>query len=171
MSDRLLESLPTDIERPATRAADLASDLAWAVATRVRNTVSDVEALVRSMSLDPNRVAVEYAYLLIAITQFCIDAGIGDRAAREQLSRAFESAVLSVKALPASERGLPLRRHAYGDALSNPHPDFGRAYSVGRVFARYCDAGPDVAVIEFGARTYMEQLPPMLGRLRSLTVV
>jgi hypothetical protein len=170
MSDRP-ESLPTDIDRPPTRAADLASDLAWALATRLRSTGGDVSALARSMSLDPNRVAAEYAYLLVVITQFCIDAGLSDPQAREALATAFESAAQSVAAPRASERGMHLRRRAYGEALANPHPDFGRAYSVGRVFARYCDAAREIAVIEFGARTYMEQLPPMLGRLRSVTVV
>ena len=169
MSHRL-ESLSTDIERPAARAANLASDLARALATRVHSTAADVNALVRSMSLDPARVGAEYAYLLIVITQFCIDAGVADPPARAALTGAFASAVQSVATLRASERGIHLRRHAYGDALSNPHPEFGRAYSVGRVFARYCDASHEVAVIAFGARVYMEQLPPMLVRLRGVRV-
>jgi hypothetical protein len=170
MSDQL-ESPSLDAVRPAARAADLAADLASALATRVYSTADAVQTLVRSMSLDPTRVAAEYAYLLIVITQFCIDAGVNHPHARAAVDRAFESAVQSVAALRASERGIRLRRHAYGEALSNPHPEFGRAYSVGRVFARYCDASLEVAVIDFGARTYMEQLPPMLGRLRSVTVV
>jgi hypothetical protein len=169
MSDRLT-SVSADLERPVTHAADLAADLAWALATRVHSTTDDVNALVRAMSLDPTRVAVEYAYLLIVITQFCIDAGVDAAHGRAALAKAFESAARAVASLRASERGIQLRRHAYGDALANPHPEFGRAYSVGRVFARYCDASHEVAVIDFGARTYMEQLPPMLGRLRSVTV-
>ena len=170
MSDRL-KSFSIDDVRPTAAAADLAADLASALATRVHSTADEVQTLVRTMSLDPVRVAAEYAYLLIVVTQFCIDAGVDEPQPRTALGRAFKSAVQSAAALRASARGIELRRHAYGDALSNPHPEFGRAYSVGRVFARYCDASLEVAVIDFGMRTYMDQLPPMLGRLRSVTVV
>ena len=47
----------------------------------------------------------------------------------------------------------------------------GRAYAIGRTFARHCHCSHEVAVIEFGARAYMEHLPPMLALVRGVTVV
>lgn len=170
MTDRLEPPLP-GVDLPAERAADLAADLARAVLTRLGSSADDVGALASAMSLDPARVRGELAYLLVLITRFCIDVGVAEPGASPRLAAAFEAAVLSADTLGLTPRGLRVRRREYRDALSNPHPEFGRAYSVGRVFARYCDASHEVAVIEFAARTYMDQLPPMLGRLRSVRVV
>ena len=73
--------------------------------------------------------------------------------------------------LAITPRGLRVRMRDYRDALQHPHPEFGRAYSVGRVFARYCDASRELAVLEFAAHTYMGQLPVMLARLRGVRIV
>ena len=58
----------------------------------------------------------------------------------------------------------------YQHLLSQPHPDYGRAYGMGRVFARLCGASHDVSVIELGATAFVEQLAPILGLLRSVRV-
>ena len=112
---------------------------------------------------------VVLAYLLVVTTAFCIDAGVGDQAVRAELQSAFRGEALSSTPLGLTDRGLRTRSRAYRDALAHPHPELGRAYSVGRVFARYCDASHEVAVIEFAARTYMAQLPAMLASLRRVT--
>jgi len=73
----------------------------------------------------------------------------------------------SWRARPAD---LDARTPAYEEALNHPHPDYGRGYGVGRTFARLCGATHDLPVIEFGARAYVEQLPPILTLLRGVVV-
>jgi hypothetical protein len=156
---------------PHEPAADVATELARAVVTRTKTSDDDLVGLAKSMSLDLDRLRVEFAYLLVVTAKFCIGVGVDDEAARARVLALFEQDVLSAPELRLTPRGLRIRLREYKDALANPHPEFGRAYSVGRTFARYCDASREVAVIEMAARTYMEQLPPMLGRLRTVAVV
>ena len=44
------------------------------------------------------------------------------------------------------------REREYQHLLSQPHPEYGRGYGVGRVFARLCGASHDVPVIGLGRR-------------------
>ena len=88
-----------------------------------------------------------------------------------RVEAAFEHALWSGAPWRASAAGLGARLRDYKDAFNHPHPELGRAYVIGRTFARHCHCSHEVAVIEFGARAYMEQLPPMLGVLRSVTLV
>lgn len=67
--------------------------------------------------------------------------------------------------------GLAARVRDYKDAFNHPPPELGRAYVIGRTFARHCHCTHEIAVIEFGARASMEQLAPRLGLLRSVALV
>ena len=166
MSERL-ENKPS--APPSEPAATLAGMLAGTLVTRLESSGADVDALARAMSLDVSRVRVELSYLLVVTTQFCIAAAV-DEEAQALLQSEFASAALAARPLALTPRGLRVRMREYRDALQHPHPELGRAYSVGRVFARFCDAARELAVIEFAAHTYMAQLPPMLGRLREVRV-
>lgn len=154
---------------PSEPAATLAGSLAASLATHLESSRPEIDGLARAMSLDRTRVHAELAYLLVVTTQFCIGAAV-DEDAEPRLQAAFESAALAAAALAITPRGLRVRVREYRDALQHPHPEFGRPYSVGRVFARYCDASRELAVIEFAASTYMAQLPPTLARLRAVRV-
>lgn len=165
MTERLERSPSAPLSEPV---ANLAGSLAASLVTRLESSRPEVEGLARAMSLHPARVHAELAYLLVVTTQFCIGTAI-DEEGEARLQTAFEAAAL--EAVPAvTPRGLRARAREYRDALQHPHPELGRPYSVGRVFARYCDASHELAVIEFAATTYMAQLPPMLGRLRGVRV-
>jgi hypothetical protein len=167
MTERLENPPSASASEPA---AALAAFLAGTLVTRLESSRADVDALAQAMSLDQARVRTELSYLLVATTQFCIAAAI-DAEAEPRLQAAFAQAALAAKRLAITPRGLRVRMRDYRDALQHPHPEFGRAYSVGRVFARYCDASRELAVLEFAAQTYMAQLPPMLARLRGVNVV
>lgn len=70
----------------------------------------------------------------------------------------------------ATERGWRSRVREYQHLVSQPHPEYGRTYGVGRVFARLCGASHDLPMIELGATAFVEQLAPILGLLRSVRV-
>ena len=166
----MTERLENSPLAPASEsAATLAGVLAGALVTRLECSSVDVDTLARAMSLDRTRVRAELSYLLVAITQFCIRFA-ADEQAEPRLQAAFEAAALAAMPLAVTTRGLRVRMREYRDAMQHPHPEFGRAYSVGRVFARYCDASRELTVIEFAAHTYMTQLPPMLARLREVRI-
>ena len=67
--------------------------------------------------------------------------------------------------------GLTAREREYRGAFGNPHPELGRAYSIGRTFARLCHSSREVAVVECGARVYIEQLAARLKLLTEVIVV
>ena len=46
--------------------------------------------------------------------------------------------------------------------LIHPHPELGRAYGIGRTFARHCNCSHELRPSS-AARAYIEQLPPMLS--------
>jgi hypothetical protein len=166
MTERLEDS-PTAPRREPV--ATLAGSLAASLASRLESSRPVVAGLARAMSLDQARVHAELAYLLVVTTQFCIGAGVEEQA-EGRLQAAFEAAALEAAALAVTPRGLRVRMREYRDALQHPHPEFGRPYSVGRVFARHCAASHELAVIEFAATTYMALLPPTLARLRGVRV-
>lgn len=149
------------------RVAALGVSLARAVTTRAETTTSDVTALARTLSLDAGRVHVELACLSILITEFCIDVALEEPDAR-RVRQVFEDALWAAPPAHATPGDADARASEYRDALRHPHPEFGRAYGVGRVFARGCGCSREVAAIEFGAGAYMAQLPPMLECLRGI---
>ena len=102
--------------------------------------------------LDAERVRVELAYLSIVTMHFCVGVALADRAQQTRVLAAFYRGLWSGSAWLASEPGLNERVPQYETALNNPHPDLGRGYGMGRVFARLCGASHDVPVIEVGAR-------------------
>jgi hypothetical protein len=164
---------PGRTDRPAAplapeRVAALGVALAHAVTTRAQTTAADVAELARTLSLDASRVQVELACLSILVTEFCIDVALTDADAR-RVRGVFEDAVWTSPPGGLTRAAVRARLSEYRDALGHPHPELGRAYGVGRVFARGCGCSHEVAAIEFGARAYMAQLPPMLECLRGVS--
>lgn len=150
------------------RVAALGVALAHAVTTRAETTAPDVTALARTLSLDAGRVQVELTCLSILITEFCIDVVLEEPDAR-RVRQVFEGALWAAPPARATATDVGARASEYRDALRHPHPELGRAYGVGRVFARGCGCSREVAAIEFGAGAYMAQLPPMLECLRGVS--
>jgi hypothetical protein len=158
-------------DEPVTITADLlGAQLAQSVKTRAGQPPAGVAEFAASMAIDPERLQTELVYLAIVTMHFCIGATMtGDASAR--LLGAYYRGLWGGAQWRADAASLDARTPAYQDALNNPHPDFGRGYGIGRTFARLCGATHDVPVIEFGARAYVEQLPPILTLLRSVVVV
>jgi len=147
----------------------LGADLARAVIARAGALGESAVSFARALSLDPDRVHAELTYLSILTTQFAVGVALGSGETKDRVSGAFERS-LWLQPWRATPRGLAARVREYKDAFNHPHPELGRSYVVGRTFARHCGCGLEIAAIEFGARAYMEQLSPVLGLLRSVTV-
>ena len=126
--------------------------------------------LAATMAIDPGALAGrKLAYLSIVTMHFCITAGLAADVAPRVLG-SYYRALWTGDSWRARPADLDARTPAYEDALNHPHPDYGRGYGVGRTFARLCGATHDLPVIEFGARAYVEQLPPILTLLRGVVV-
>jgi hypothetical protein len=160
-------SQPADLS--VTTADVLGVELARGIRAQADAMSDGVAGFARSHSLDADRLHVELIYLSILTTQFALGVALGESHAR--VGAAFERALWAADPWRASASGLAARLREYKDAFNHPHPEMGRAYVIGRTFARHCHCSHEVAVIEFGARAYMDQLPPILGLLRSVTVV
>ena len=156
---------------PSITADALGEELARSVRQRAENVPESLADFVRTMNLDAERVRVELAYLSIVTMHFCVGVALADRTQQTRVLAAFYRGLWSGSAWLASEPELNERVPQYETALNNPHPDLGRGYGMGRVFARLCGASHDVPVIEVGARAYVEQLPPILALLRGVTVL
>ena len=152
-------------------AEALGAELARSVRERSGPPADGIVAFASAMSLNPERVQDELAYLSIVTMHFCIGAAIEDEPLRLRVAGGFYHTLWSGAPWRASAGGLETRTLEYETALNNPHPELGRAYGLGRGFARQCAAAQDVPVIEFGARAYVEQLSPILSLLRSVTIV
>ena len=127
-------------------------------------------AFARALSLDADRLTAELFYLSLLTTRFAIEAGLPADCGAE-VQAAFEHALMACGSERVNEAGLKARLREYRDAFGDPHPELGRAYSIGRTFARLCHSGREVAVIECGARVYIEQLAARLKLLAEVTVV
>ena len=152
-------------------ARTLGAELARSVRARSGPPADGIVAFAAAMALDPERVQDELAYLAIVTMHFCIGAAVEDAAVRARVAAGFYLALWAGDPWRASMEGLESRTTDYESALNHPHPELGRAYGIGRGFARQLGAAQDVPVIEFGARAYLEQLSPILGLLRGLTIV
>ena len=160
-----------DVAFSVATADLLGAELARAVMARADTPGEGVAGFSTALSLDADRVHVELIYLSILTTQFALGVALGAGESNARVTAAFERALWSGAPWRASASGLRARRREYKDAFNHPHPELGRAYVIGRTFARHCRCSHEVAVIEFGARAYMEHLAPMLGLLRSVTLV
>jgi hypothetical protein len=156
---------------PSITADALGDELARSVRQRAENVPESLADFVRTMSLDVERVRVELAYLSIVTMHFCVGVASADRMQQSRVLSAFYRGLWSGPTWLASEAGLAERLPQYETALNNPHPDLGRGYGMGRVFARWCGASHDVSVIEVGALAYVDQLPPILSLLRGVRVL
>lgn len=152
-------------------AEALGAELARSVIGRFGQPGEGVSSFASSLSLETERVQDELAYLSIVTMQFCIGAVVEDPDLKARVTAAFYRTLWSDPPWRATVEGLTSRVLEYERALNNPHPQFGRPYGIGRAFARLCGAAHDVPVIELGARGYLDQLTPILGLLRSVTVV
>jgi hypothetical protein len=146
------------------------AELARSVIEQARQVGDGVQALSHRLSLDSSRVVRELGYLSLFTMRFCIGAALDDDAARARVLEAFYATLWTDRSWGPHVSGFERRALDYEHAFNNPHPDFGRGYGIGRAFARWCHARDDVAVIELGARAYVEQLPRILGVLRSTRV-
>jgi len=175
------EEIPNPLERAAPGLDDVAFSvttadmlgiaLARAVMTRAETPGEGVAGFSTALSLDGERLHVELIYLSILTTQFALGVALGAGELTARVTATFERALWSGAPWRASASGLEARRREYKDAFNHPHPELGRAYVIGRTFARYCGCSHEISMIEFGARAYMGQLAPMLGLLRSVTLV
>jgi hypothetical protein len=150
--------------------AALGAALARSVLSRSANLTPGIVRFSTRMNLPDERVQAELAYVSIVTMDFCIGVVFGPRAMDAAILSGFYRKLWSVPEWCATERGWRSRMREYQHLLSQPHPEYGRAYGVGRVFARLCGASHDVPVIELGATAFAEQLAPILGLLRAVRV-
>ena len=155
---------------PSISADALGAELARSVRVRAERRPRGVAEFAGAYSLDPDRVHAELTFLSIVTMQFCIGAGLPDHPRQRDVGVAYYAALWAGEPWRVDQAGLAARIGHYETALNNPDPSLGRAYGVGRAFARQCGASHDVAVIEFGARAYVEQLAPILDLLRGVAV-
>ena len=146
------------------------AELARSVIERTRQPGEGVQALASRLSLDPSRVTRELGYLSVFTMRFCITAVFEHDPAVPRVLAAFYAALWDDDSWGPHASGMMRRVVDYEEAFNHPHPDYGRGYRIGRVFARWCHAREDVPVIELGARAYVEQLPRVLDLLRSTRV-
>ena len=149
----------------------LGAELAASVIARALRMREPAALIADSMSLHRDRVQGELAYMAIFTMHFCIHTVLGEHPACPHVISAFYNGLWSRTDWGATAKGAERRVRRYGDAFNNPHPEYGRGYWTGRVFARLCGASHELAVIEFGARTFVTQLPPILSFLRTVTLV
>jgi hypothetical protein len=165
------KSPPEGEARMTVHAETLGARLGQSVLSRSVETGSGLAEFVARMNLEPDRVQAELAYVSIITMHFCVSVVFGREAEDVRVLDGFYRQLWSNAPWCATERGWRSRVREYQHLLSQPHPDFGRAYGVGRTFARLCGASHDVAVIELGATAFVEQLAPILGLLRSVKLV
>jgi hypothetical protein len=155
---------------PQIQAEVLGAELARSVVRRFGPAGEGVTALASAMRLESERVQDELAYLSIVTLHFCIGVAMENSSSRARVTAAFYQTLWS-DPWRATADGLEVRVREYERALNSPHPQYGRAYGMGRAFARMCAASHEVPVIEFGARAYLDQLTPILDLLRGVTAV
>jgi hypothetical protein len=171
MTDTGSEQPPQEDEaRVSVHAETLGERLGQSVLSRSVGTDSALGEFAARMNLERDRVQAELAYVSIITMHFCVSVVFGREGEDVRVLDGFYRTLWSAPPWCATERGWRSRVREYQHLLSQPHPDFGRAYGVGRTFARLCGASHDVAVIELGAIAFVEQLAPILGLLRSVTV-
>jgi hypothetical protein len=172
-SSRRVPDPPRPRQAPATPIAAevLGAELAASVIARTLRMHDAAESVSAPMRLDVERVQTELGYLAVFTMHFCVDQVLGADPGCPRVLQAFYTALWSEKHWGPSRRGAERRVRRYGDAFNNPHPEYGRGYWTGRVFARLCGASHELAVIECGARAYVTQLPPILEFLRGISVV
>ena len=163
------DDIPNPIVSEATPEA-LGDELARSLRTRAEVMSEGVTAFAKTLSLDPDRLQVELVYLSIVTTQFAMGVALGTDESCARVGAALERALWSGPPWRATANGLTARLRDYRDAFNHPHPELGRAYVIGRTFARHCHCSHEIAVIEYGARAYMDQLPLMIALLRSVTL-
>jgi hypothetical protein len=147
----------------------LGAALARSVRSRSDALTPGVLAFATRMNVPRDRIQTELAYISIVTMHFCVGVVFGRDGTDAAIVDGFYR-VLWASPWCATERGWRSRVREYQHLLSQPHPEYGRAYGVGRVFARLCGASHDVPVIELGATAFVEQLAPILTLLRSVIV-
>jgi len=162
-----------DIPNPivsVTAPEALGDELARGLRTRAEVPGKGVIGFAKALSLDQDRLQVELVYLSIVTTQFALGVALGTDEPCARVGVALERALWSGPPWRASAAGLTARLRDYRDAFNHPHPELGRAYVIGRTFARHCHCSHEIAVIEFGGRAYMDQLSLTIALLKSVTL-
>jgi hypothetical protein len=159
-----------DRAAPVIDAEVLGSSLAASVIARSSGFSAAADSLARALDLDPRRVQGELAYVSIFTVHFCVHAVFDDALAARVVHTMYEALWAAPETWSTTREGASERARDYADALAHPHAEYGRAYTVGRVFARWCGASHDVVVVECGARAYMTQLAPLVAFLRQCPV-
>lgn len=152
-----------------TTAEALGTELARSIKQRSEAVAAGVAEFASGMAIDLARVQTELAYLSVIVMHFCVGTVL-DAHVSGRVAAAFHRELWHGSPWRGTPGAFDLRTPAYQEALNHPHPEFGRGYGIGRAFARFCGATHDVPVIEFGARAYVEQLPPILTLLRAVVV-
>jgi len=166
-------SVTGDIPNPivsVTTAEALGVELARGLRTRAEVPGEGVTGFAKALSLDQDRLQVELVYLSIVTSQFALGVALGTDESSACVGAALERALWYGPPWRASAGGLTARLREYRDAFNHPHPELGRAYVIGRTFARHCHCSHEIAVIEFGARAYMDQLSLTIALLKSVTL-
>jgi hypothetical protein len=148
----------------------LGAALARSVLERSRDLSPGIVEFAARMNVPRERLQAELGYVAIITMHFCIGVVFGQNGADRAILSGFYRTLWARSEWCATERGWRSRLREYQHLLSEPHPEYGRAYGVGRVFARLCGASHDVPVIELGATAFVEQLAPILGLLRTIRV-
>ena len=84
------------------------------------------------------------------------------------LLKAFQNQIQKRLARRAAHVCLVDRLPYYAVAADEPHPDLGRAYSLGKLFAKFCNRPDDPRVVMFGSTIYgnvVSVFPPILQKL------
>jgi hypothetical protein len=167
--------LVDDVEKPPVETigpidpAALGAALARSVLGRSGYLTPGLVDFATRMNVPRDRLQAELAHVSIITMHFCIGVVFG-AGADAAIVDGFYRTLWAAPPWCATERGWRSRVREYQHLLSQPHPEHGRAYGVGRAFARLCGASHDVAVIELGATAFVEQLAPILGLLRTVRV-
>jgi hypothetical protein len=148
----------------------LGAALARSVLSRAADLSSGVVEFARRMNVPRERIQSELAYVSIITMHFCIGVVFGQGGSETAILNGFYRTLWTAPEWCATERGWRSRVREYQHLVSQPHPEYGRAYGVGRVFARLCGASHDVPVIELGATAFIEPLAPLLDLLRSVHI-
>ena len=163
------ETPPAETIGPIDPTA-LGAALARSVLARASDLSPGIAEFARRMNVPGERLQAELAHVSIITMHFCIGVVFGPGGQDASIVSGFYRTLWTGAEWCATERGWRSRVREYQHLLSQPHPDYGRAYGVGRVFARLCGASHDVPVIELGATAFVEQLAPILGLLRAVRV-
>jgi hypothetical protein len=158
---------------PGTTCEQLGVDLARKVVASADSTPPAVTELARVVNADVNALLVELAYLEIFIVDFLVTEVLGPSTPqRRWVLNAFYGRLQQHSANWAGVlEDIHPRFAAYAHAANHPHPQYGRGYSFGKVFAMACGKSNDIALVGAGMDRFDRALKTLLPFIRSAGVV